>query len=297
MSPTVAACVPQDHVEAVLLRHLRSLPAATVELGTEVVALDADRDGFDVTVRRGGGDTHTLRAAYVVGADGAHGTTRGLLGIDAWESGRLQPGVTALFHAPLWELLGDHRYGLYTLTHPGAPGIFLPAGLPDRWIYGALPPESTSVDDVTEADLRRQIQIGSGVEGLDPDIEQVGRFSLTASLAETFRRGRGFVVGDAAHRVTPRGGTGMNMAMQGAFNLGWKLAWVLNGWAGPELLDTYESERRPIVQHNIARSVDPAGSVREASTELQVDLGGRIPHVWAERGDGAARCSTCWATG
>ena len=94
------------------------------------------------------------------------------------------------------------------------------------------------------------------------------------------------MVGDAAHRVTPRGGTGMNMAMQGAFNLGWKLAWVLNGWAGPDLLDTYERERRPIVEHNIARSVDPAGSTREASTELQVDLGGRIPHVWAERADG-----------
>lgn len=131
--------------------------------------------------------------------------------------------------------------------------------------------------------MRRAIRVGSGVDDLDPRIEQVGRFSLTVSLADTFARGRGFLVGDAAHRVTPRGGTGMNMAMQGAFNLGWKLAWVLNGWAVPELLDTYESERRPIVQHNIARSVDPDGSTREAATELQVDLGGRIPHVWAER--------------
>ncbi len=286
VSPTVAACVPQDHVEAVLLRYLRSLPAATVQLGTEVVALDAEGDGFEVKVRRANGEMETLRAGYLVGADGTHGVTRDLLGIDAWDSGRLQPGVTALFHAPLWELVGEHRYGLYTLTHPGAPGIFLPAGLPNRWIYGALPPEGRSTDDVTDADLRRAIRIGSGVGDLDPRIEQVGRFSLTVSLAETFRRERGFLVGDAAHRVTPRGGTGMNMAMQGAFNLGWKLAWVLNGWAGPDLLDSYESERRPIVEHNIARSVDPAGSTREAATELQVDLGGRIPHVWAERGDG-----------
>ncbi len=134
--------------------------------------------------------------------------------------------------------------------------------------------------------MRRQIRIGSGVDHLDPRIEQVGRFSLTVSLAETFGRDRGFLVGDAAHRVTPRGGTGMNMAMQGAFNLGWKLAWVLNGWAGPGLLDSYESERRPIVRHNIARSVDPAGSTREAATALQVDLGGRIPHVRAERAGG-----------
>ena len=121
-----------------------------------------------MTVRRAGGRAERHAAGYVVGADGAHGVTRGLLGIDAWDSGRLQPGVTALFHAPLWEMLGDHRYGLYTLTHPGAPGIFLPAGLPDRWIYGALPPEGHSTDDVTEADMRRQIRIGSGVDGPRP---------------------------------------------------------------------------------------------------------------------------------
>jgi hypothetical protein len=89
-----------------------------------------------------------------------------------------------------------------------------------------------------------------------------------------------FLAGDAAHRVTPRGGTGMNTAMAGGFDIGWKLAWVLRGWADPALLDTYERERRPFVEHNLARSIDPTGSRRSVLPELQVDLGGRVPHAW-----------------
>ena len=72
----------------------------------------------------------------------------------------------------------------------------------------------------------------------------------------------------------------MNTAIAGGFDLAWKLAWVLNGWASESLLDTYETERRPLVEHNLNRSIDPAGSRRPALGELQVDLAGRIPHAW-----------------
>ena len=109
-------------------------------------------------------------------------------------------------------------------------------------------------------------------------------------MADRFRAGNVFLAGDAAHRVTPRGGTGMNTAIRGGHYLGWKLGWVLRGWAGPELLDTYEAERRPIAAHNVARSADPNGSTREAADELHVDLGGRIPHVWVR--SAAGRVST-----
>jgi len=73
-------------------------------------------------------------------------------------------------------------------------------------------------------------------------------FTFAAQLADRFRRGNVFIVGDAAHRVTPRGGTGMNTAIHDGYDLGWKLAWVLTGWAEPSLLDSYESERRRRVQ-------------------------------------------------
>ena len=89
-----------------------------------------------------------------------------------------------------------------------------------------------------------------------------------------------FLAGDAAHRVTPRGGTGMNTAIADGYDLGWKLAWVLRGWAGPQLLDSYEAGRRPVAEHNVARSADPSGSRRRVDQELPADLGGRIPHLW-----------------
>ena len=72
----------------------------------------------------------------------------------------------------------------------------------------------------------------------------------------------------------------MNTAIHDGYDLGWKLAWVLRGWAGAELLDSYEAERRPVAEHNVARSADPTGSRRGADQELRVDLGGRIAHVW-----------------
>ncbi len=71
----------------------------------------------------------------------------------------------------------------------------------------------------------------------------------------------------------------MNTAIGSGHDLGWKLGWVLRGWAGAELLETYEADRRPIAAHNVARSADPDGSTPDAADELHVDLGGRIPHV------------------
>ena len=72
----------------------------------------------------------------------------------------------------------------------------------------------------------------------------------------------------------------MNTAIADGFDLGWKLVWVINGWAGDRLLDTYESERRPVAEHNLARSIDPWGSRRTVAAEVGVDLGGRLPHAW-----------------
>ena len=93
-----------------------------------------------------------------------------------------------------------------------------------------------------------------------PRIERIGPFSFAAQLADRFRVASTFLVGDAAHRVTPRGGTGMNTAIQGAHDLAWKLAGVLRGWAAPALLDSYETEFRPTAEHNVVRSADPPAS-------------------------------------
>ena len=78
----------------------------------------------------------------------------------------------------------------------------------------------------------------------------------------------------------------MNTAIQDGYDVGWKLAWVLRGWAGTGLLDSYERERRPVAEHNVARSADPGGTRRPPGEELRVDLGGRIAHHWVVDGNG-----------
>ena len=194
--------------------------------------------------------------------------------------------VTAIFRAPLWQVVGEHRYGVYSVSHPQGAGTLLPSGRGDRWHYGDVGRCRTTSRATRRERFARRIRAGAGIDDLDVSIERTGAFSFAAQFADRFRAGNVFLAGDAAHRVTPRGGTGMNTAMRSGHDLGWKLGWVLRGWAGPELLDTYEAERRPIAAHNVARSADPDGSTRDAADELHVDLGGRIPHVWVRSDEG-----------
>ena len=137
LSPTAPACVPQDHLEPVLLEHLRSLGGARVHLHTEVVGVENLPDGVEVVLRDvPTGDLRTVRARYLVAADGAHSRIRTALGIAMRGPDGLAHVVTALFRAPLWRLLGEHRYGIYCVDDPHGAGTFLPAGRGDRWVYG-----------------------------------------------------------------------------------------------------------------------------------------------------------------
>jgi hypothetical protein len=117
-----------------------------------------------------------------------------------------------------------------------------------------------------------------------PQIERLSTFTFAAQMAERYAEGRCFLVGDAAHRMTPRGGTGMNTAIQDSFDLGWKLAWVQRGWADSQLLASYERERRPIAAHNVQRASEPTGARRETDKALPWDLNGRLPHHWLRTG-------------
>ncbi|MGH3473698.1 MAG: FAD-dependent monooxygenase, partial [Aeromicrobium sp.] len=294
VSPMVPACVPQDHLESVLLEHLAGLPTAELVRGIEAVDVRHTPEHAVLTLRDvSSGETVELAAEYVIAADGAKSRIRTALGIEHTGLDGLIEGVMTEFHAPLWELMGEHRHGVYWISDPEGSGILAPAGPEDRWLFGTdLDRDLAGDTDAARELLRQRIERASGVPGIPVRIDRFGWFTSAAQLADTFSSGRVFLAGDAAHRVTPRGGTGLNTAIASGRDLGWKLAWVLLGWAPPAFLSTYEAERRPAVAHNVNRSADPEGSRREAMSELQVDLGGRITHAWIDEQPDDVRRST-----
>jgi 2-polyprenyl-6-methoxyphenol hydroxylase-like FAD-dependent oxidoreductase len=286
-SPTRPAWVAQDHHEPIMLEHLRSLPSASIRLGCQLLRVTQDDSGVRAAVADAAtGAVEGISASYLIAADGAHSTVREQLGIAMAGPDDLADYERVEFTAPLWQLAGEHRYGLYVITRPGAAGVLAPRGPGDRWsLSREIPVGSRGLAGLGQDDLLGLIQRAAGTSALRPQIERLSTFTFAAQLAERYAQGRCFLVGDAAHRATPRGGTGMNTAIQDAFDLGWKLAWVLRGWAGPEVLATYERERRPVAAHNVQRSSEPTGARRETAEALPWDLGGRLPHHWLPAGD------------
>ena len=192
-----------------------------------------------------------------------------------------------LFRAPLWELVGDHRYTIYFITGAKRSPAFVAAGRPDRWVFATeWDSESGQIAGLDQSLVRAWIRDAAGDPTLEPRLESVAAVPFGIDVAERFRDGRVFLIGDAAHRVTPRGATGLNTAIRDGYDIGWKLAWVLQGWADEALLDSYEAERRPVAEHNAARSADESGSIRSVTEELRADLGGRIAHLWLAGGSG-----------
>jgi putative polyketide hydroxylase len=121
------------------------------------------------------------------------------------------------------------------------------------------------------------------VPDLDVELVWTGDFTFTAQIADRYREGRVFLIGDAAHRMTPRGASGMNTAIHDGYDLGWKLGWVLRGWADEAVLDSFEAERRSVGLRNMQRSAIPAEE-RDVSKDYLDDIADRIPHRWLPDG-------------
>lgn len=286
VSPTGPAWAPQDHLEPLLLDLVRSTGAVDVRFGVELADLAPADEGVRAVVRRvDTGETEIVEAAYLIGADGAHSRVRSLIGIDMDGPDDLGVYHRVEFRAPLHDVVADKRHGLYVITDPQVRGVVAPRGIGDRWgLSWEDVPDLLALDGADETALVALVRRASGVPDLPVQIERTNSFRFAAQLARTYRADRCFLVGDAAHRMTPRGGTGMNTAIQDAFDLAWKLGWVLRGWEGNALLDTYEIERRPVAAHNVARSSDPGGARRDGIDGLAWDLRGRLAHAWVQPG-------------
>jgi putative polyketide hydroxylase len=128
-SPTRPAWVAQDHHEPIMLEHLRSLPSASIRLGCQLLRVTQDDSGVRAAVADAGtGVAEGISASYLIAADGAHSTVREQLGIAMAGPDDLADYERVEFTAPLWQLAGEHRYGLYVITRPAAAGVLAPRG-------------------------------------------------------------------------------------------------------------------------------------------------------------------------
>jgi 2-polyprenyl-6-methoxyphenol hydroxylase-like FAD-dependent oxidoreductase len=306
-SPGRLLFLAQDRLEPVLLAHARER-GADVRFGTEVTHLDIRDDGVTATIRpAAGGPARRIDAGYVVGADGGNSVVRAASGI-GWRSlGSEGEHLSVLFRGDLSAAVRERDAALFMTVAPGAEGMFVATGELDRWVFDReWRPDLEPLSDWTPKRVRDTVRAASGLADLDPVVEGLFPWEFGAAVADTQRAGRVFLVGDAAHRTTPRRATGMNTGIADAHNLGWKLAWVLAGWAGPGLLDSYDAERRPVGVANAQRSLESVLDQDDPSpgpldddlrvvyrstvvddTEPALSAGGPLPHRELEARPGA----------
>ncbi|MEX1169588.1 MAG: FAD-dependent monooxygenase [Chloroflexota bacterium] len=291
VSPTTAAVSPQDYLEPVLVEHYRSLGMGDVRFSTELVSFEQDGTGVTATIRdRATGEITTVRARYLVGADGHRSTVRAALGIVMEGPDDLGQFMSILFRADLSAVLGDTIYGLYVLERPGPPTVFVPSGADDRFVL-ALPLPAGMDEAALAAAFPPErcvalIREAAGVDDLEVEILATNAFAFSAQVANRARDRRVFLVGDAAHRMTPRGGRGMNTAIGDGYDLAWKLAWTIKGIADPALLDSYEAERGPIGRRNVELSMVPGGGGSEDGLAEDLGMIVRSRAIAAESGAG-----------
>jgi 2-polyprenyl-6-methoxyphenol hydroxylase-like FAD-dependent oxidoreductase len=232
--------IPQPLVERLLTAHALHL-GADLRRGAELVGLHQDADG--VTVDLTGGEQ--LRARFLVGCDGGRSTVRTLTGINF-------PGEPATAET----LLGEMRLSaapesiLATVDRIRQTQKRFGAGPLGDGFYRVVVPADGLTDDravpPTLDEFRQQLRVTAGTDFGANSPRWLSRFGDATRLAERYRSARVFLAGDAAHVHPPAGGQGLNLGLQDAFNLGWKLAAEINGWAPAGLLDSYHDERHPV---------------------------------------------------
>ncbi len=283
-----AMITPQANVDQAIAAYAVA-HGVDVRRGTAVVALDQDDDGVTVTARRDDGrahDQHRWRAQYVIGADGAHSSVRGLIGVEF-------PGKTVLASIVLADIKlahGPTDGGLTLRSTRNEFAFLVPYDRHDSdgsWYRTMLWDRHNQVPDSARVGQDEIAAALAKAVGADLGVLEVGwksRFHCDERQVEQYRHGRVFLAGDAAHVHSPMGGQGMNTGIQDAANLAWKLDAVLGG-ADDSVLDSYHEERHPIGRRVLrqsglmARGVTLHPRVARAIRNLLAPKVLRIPRV------------------
>lgn len=258
LGPNPPCSCHQIKLEPVLYEYAAELSPRPLMFNHEFGDLQVDDDGVTATITdRVSGTSSVVRADYLVAADAGR-TIGPALGIGWIGATHLQDNVSMHFSADFSAYVDDGSIlnWIVNLGSSGsfglASGVLVPVGRgrsSSDWVmHFAFPPDAVEInEDILTARMRSLLKLPD----LPVTVHQVNHWVLESVIAEAFQSGRVFLVGDAAHKHPPTIGIGMNSAFGDTSNLMWKLAWVIKGHAAPALLDTYEPERRPVIQRNI----------------------------------------------
>ena len=263
LSPCRRLFLNQPSLEPILRDRAREVGAHVIQ-GAEVTGVEEDSHGVTLKIKNiDTGAERTLRGKYLIAADGAHSKIRELRGIPFEGRGVFSNSITIYFTADLSPWIGDNAWSIIYVNNPVIGGFFRMDRAGKRGFLAINTVGDATADpvkasdaarDITEATLIEYVRAGAGVPDLKVKIDGVSRWRATADVARTFRDGRIFIAGDAAHLMPPNGGFGGNTGIHDAHNLAWKLALVLKGVADEKLLDTYETERKPVAKFTVEQA-------------------------------------------
>lgn len=258
LSPCAVAgmLVSQDVLEPILRKAAPEYAAADVRFGWEADLPVEDKGGVTVTLTEiATGRVEVMRAPWLIAADGAGAAIRRHLGIGVTGADRSMEAISVLFRSDLTRIV-DSPAAFFALCNPETIGTAVIAPV-DAHGRAALLGRPRIMDEqpVDQIDWLAQLRLAVGVPDHEFEIIDARAWRAAVAVAQSYRAGRIFLAGDAAHLMPPNGGFNMNTGLQDIQNLCWKLAGVVGGWADESLLDTYDAERRPIALYNAAEAV------------------------------------------
>ena len=264
--------ISQYTLEPLLKAEAERWPGVTVRSDCEFLTLSQEAESVTAVVRGGDGAVSKITARYLVGCDGGTSSVRRQLGIQLRGEGNLLQLCQALYHCPgLYDMLpigdGPGRGRHYHIADAQSTFLIMQDSTKHWTLHAAIEKPD---------DMRAQFERAVGVP-IDYEMLHASPWKLNLLLADRYRTGRVFLAGDAAHLVIPTGGLGMNTGVGDAVDLGWKLAATLNGWGGPNLLRSYEIERRQVGDRALGASRHAWLGRRKWRTQYRPDIAEATP--------------------
>jgi putative polyketide hydroxylase len=247
-SPERMSAVGQHMFEPLLAQAAGELDNVTISLGSEVTDLAVGDESVTAVYTDAAGARHSVVAQYVVAADGIRSVVRRTLGIGEHGQESLGTAINVQFDANLDPYLGGRPIPIIWIINGDTQGAFIRDGF-TRWRYNFEIAPGSDLEAVTRERCEREV-----IQAIGDDapiaIHHVWSWTHDQAVTDSWRHGRAFLAGDAAHHFPPHGGFGLNSGVQDAQNLAWKLVARLRWSAGDRLLDSYEAERLPVAEFN-----------------------------------------------